>query len=301
LKIAGKTQMTKICVVIPTYNEAENLPSLTAQIEEALGSRDFSLIIVDDDSPDKTARVAEQQNRMYGNVIVKTRAVKRGLGSALLEGLKTALEMEDVERIVTLDADLSHNPIEIPKLLRASRETGLVQGSRYVEYGTVIGWSLKRRLISFGANLICKLLLRTSIQDCTGNFRVYSKECAEAILNSTVTKGFEWVVEAVLVAKKHGFEVREVPIAFTDRREGKTKLKASEMLSWALFTMKSLFSLKHLSLNASAQSKQVIHRSSTLTVTAVAPITSATTYTLSRASPGLSDHAESMCPVRSTE
>jgi len=293
--------MTKICVVIPTYNEAENLPSLTAQIEEALGSRDFSLIIVDDNSPDKTAAVAEQQNRLYGNVIVRVRVVKRGLGSALLDGLKTALDMKDVEQIVTLDADLSHNPREIPKLLRASQKTGLVQGSRYVECGAVMGWGLRRRLISCGANLICKLLLRTSIQDCTGNFRVYSKECAEAIVNSTVTKGFEWVVEAVLVARKHGYWVREVPITFTGRREGKTKLKASEMLSWALFTMKSMFPIKRFILNASAQPKHVIHKSSTFTATNVAPITSATTYTLSRASPGLSDQAELICPVRSTE
>ncbi|MGD0494717.1 MAG: polyprenol monophosphomannose synthase [Candidatus Bathyarchaeia archaeon] len=293
--------MSKICVVIATYNEAENLQSLTAQIEEELGSRNFSLIIVDDNSPDKTARVAEEQNRIYGNVIVRTRAIKCGLGSAILEGLKTALDMKDVEQVVTLDGDLSHNPREIPRLLHASQKKGLVQGSRYVEHGTVIGWGLNRRLISCGANLICKLLLRTSTQDCTGNFRVYSRECAEAIVNSTVTKGFEWVVEALLVAKKHGFLVREVPITFVGRREGKTKLKALEMLSWAIFATKSLFSLKPLNLNALAQSKHAIHRSSTFTVTAVAPITSATTYTLSRASPGLSDQAELMCSVRSTE
>ena len=241
--------MSKVCVVVPTYNEAKNLPELAAQIEKVLKNRDFSLVVVDDNSPDNTAKIAQKLNDVYRNITVKTRTEKSGLGSAIIEGLKTALAMKDVEKIVTLDADLSHNPVEIPKLLYAAQKTDIVQGSRYIEDGLVVGWGLKRRLISFGANLICKMLSRASVHDCTGNFRVYSRRCAETIVNTTESKGFEWVVEAMFLARKHGFEVKEVPITFTERKEGKTKLKALEVLSWAIFAAKNLLSSQPLRLN----------------------------------------------------
>lgn len=269
--------MSKLCVVIPTYNEAENLPRLTAQIENVLRNRNFSLIVVDDNSPDNTGAIAEELNHVYRNIIVKSRTRKSGLGSAIIEGLKTALAMEEVQRIVTLDGDLSHDPCEIPRLLCAAQQTDFVQGSRYVQEGLVMGWGLKRRLISCAANLICKLLLRTPIRDCTGNFRVYSRKCAQTIVNSAESRGFEWVIEAMLVAKKHGFKVKEVPITFMDRKEGRTKLRVLEVARWALFATKSFFSLKSLTLKAPAQSSTAIHRSSTFTVTETPPITSTTT------------------------
>lgn len=293
--------MSKVCVVIPTYNEAKNLPRLTAQIEKVLRNWDFNLIFVDDNSPDNTARVAQNLNRVYRNIVVRIRTSKCGLGSAIAEGLRIALATKDVEKIVTLDADLSHNPSEIPKLLRAAQEADLVQGSRYVEEGSVIGWGLKRRLISFGANLVCKLLLRASIHDCTGNFRVYSRKCAETIVSTTGSKGFEWVVEAMFTAKKNGFEIKEVPITFAERKDGKTKLKAWEVFSWALFAVKNLFSPRTLAFDAALQSSFAIQKSSTFTVAVVPPITSTTMYTLSSTSPDLTNQAESMPSVNSTE
>jgi len=293
--------MTKLCVVIPTYNEAENLPKLTMQIEKVLRKRNFNLIVVDDNSPDNTAKVAQKLNQVYGNIIVRIQARKYGLGSAILEGLKIALAMKDVERIVTLDGDLSHDPSEIPKLLYVAQKTDFVQGSRYVEDGAVMGWGLRRRLISYAANMICKLLFRISIRDCTGNFRVYSRACAETIVKSAGSKGFEWVVEALFVAKKHGFGVKEVPITFMERKEGKTKLKALQVVGWALFTVKNLFSLKPLAVNVPVQSSRAIHRSSAFTVTVVPPMTSTTTYTLSSRSLGWSDQAELIYSVKSSE
>ncbi len=215
--------MSKICVVVPTYNEAQNLPKLIAQTERALQGLDFEVMIVDDSSPDGTAKIAEKLNRIYGNVKISVRAKKSGLGSALIAGLKAGLSNEDVECLVTLDADFSHDPNEIPRLLRAAKLADLVQGSRYIQNGTVVNWGFKRRLVSFVANFICRLLLRTSIRDCTGNFRVYSRKCAETIVNSTASGGFEWVVEAMVVANKSGFKVKEIPITFIDRKQGKTK------------------------------------------------------------------------------
>lgn len=293
--------MSKFCIIVPTYNEAENLPKLTVQIEKALHTRSFNIIVVDDSSPDNTAEVARKLNDLYGNIIVKTRERKHGLGSAIIDGLKTALDIEDVERIVTLDGDLSHNPDEIPKLLNVAETTDLVQGSRYVDKGLVVGWSPKRRLISLIANSLCKLMLRTRIHDCTGNFRVYSRHCAEMIVNSTNSDGFEWVVEAILVAVKCGFQVKEIPITFVDRKNGRTKLRIRQVASWVLFTLKNLFAPKPLLFNARYQSTCAIQRSSTFTATVTQPTTSTTTYTLSRASPTLSDHAESIQSVKSSK
>jgi dolichol-phosphate mannosyltransferase len=244
--------LSKICVVVPTYNEAANLPSLAEKIERVLQGFSFGLIVVDDSSPDDTAGVAERLNCVYGNIIVKVRAKKSGLGSALLTGLKVALSDGDVEWIVTLDADFSHDPGEIPRLLCAAQNADLIQGSRYVRDGLVAQWGFNRRLVSFVANLICKLVVRTSVHDSTGNFRVYSRRCAEVIVSSTRAKGFEWVVEAIAVAKKRGFNVKEVPITFVNREDGETKLKGSQFIGWLTFVVKSLFSQESLFAGGSA-------------------------------------------------
>ena len=267
--------MSKLCVVVPTYNEAGNLPELTAQIEEALRGQSFQLIVVDDSSPDGTARVAEQLNELYGNIVVRSRVRKSGLGSAIQDGLRAALATRDMESVVTLDADLSHDPREIPKLLRARYVADFVQGSRYVREGRTVGWSFGRRVVSCVANLVCRMLLRTSVRDCTGNFRAYSRRCVEAVVNSAGQTGFDWVVEALFIARKHRFTVKEVPITFVERKEGKTKLKGREIVNWAFFTGKSLFSFKPF-FSVPIHSRHTISRSSALTLAATAPSASTT-------------------------
>lgn len=293
--------MSKVCVVIPTYNEAKNLPELTARIEKALQNQDFKVVVIDDNSPDNTAGVAQNLNRVYRNITVRSRKEKCGLGSAIIEGLKTALAMKDVEKIVTLDADLSHNPVEIPRLLYAAQKIDLVQGSRYVEDGLVIGWGLKRRLVSCVANLICKTMLRTRVHDCTGNFRVYSRKCAETLVNSTNSRGFEWVIEAMAIAAHNGFSLKEVPITFIDRRIGRTKLSAKEIFKWTKFVLNSFFRPNNQRPIFSVASKTAIHRLSAFSKTSTSPTTSTTRYTLSSMSPVLTDHALSKQLPRSSE
>jgi len=271
------------------------------QIEKVLENRDFNVVVVDDNSPDNTAGVAQNLNRVYRNITVRIRKEKCGLGSAVIEGLKTALAMKDVEKIVTLDADLSHSPVEIPRLLCAAEETDFVQGSRYVEDVLVVGWGLKRRLVSFGANLICKLLLRASIHDCTGNFRVYSRKCAETLVSSTNSRGFEWVIEALAIAGHNGFSVKEVPITFIERKIGRTKLSAREILKWAKFVLNSFFRSNSQRPIFSVESNTAIHRLSAFSKTSTSPTTSTTKYTLSSMSPVLTDHALSKKLPRSNE
>ena len=293
--------MSKLCVIVPTYNEAKNLSNLVAMVEKVLCDLDFSLVIVDDNSPDKTVKVAEELSQVYENVVVLCREGEVGLGSAIVEGLKICLAMDDVDRILTLDGDLSHSPTDIPKLLRAAQKADLVQGSRYVENGSVRGWSLTRRLTSYVANLICRFLFGASIHDYTSNFRVYSRECAEAIVNCTSRKGFDWTVEAMFVARKYGFRVKEEPISFRDREDGKTKLCAKEIANWVFFAVKSFLSPVRPCLSVPHYSSLVSQRSSTFNVTVTLPMVSTTTYTLSSMSPSLSDQAESNCRVKSDE
>jgi dolichol-phosphate mannosyltransferase len=231
--------MSKLCVVVPTYNEAKNLSRLVTGIERVLQAPNFTLVIVDDDSPDETAKVADELNRVYGNIIVRCRKEASGLGSAIVEGLRTGLAISDVERIVTLDADLSHSPSDIPILLRADPKADLVQGSRYVKNGRVGCWSAVRRLVSYVANTVCRLLFDASIHDYTGNFRVYSRECATAVVDCTSCRGFEWPVEAIFVAARRGFRVEEVPISFDERADGRTKLRAKDVAGWLLFAWRS--------------------------------------------------------------
>lgn len=268
--------MSRLCVIVPTYNEAKNLGRLLRRIEEVLHGSDFTVVVVDDNSLDGTADVAQKLNGIYGNVVLHRRARKSGLGSAIREGLRVALSMDDLERIVTMDGDMSHNPDEIPSLLCACQGEGLVQGSRYIEKGSISGWSMARKLMSRFANVVCRLLLRVGVHDCTGNFRVYSRGCAEAIVGCTRRKGFDWVVEAAFAARRCGFRLKEVPITFRDRRSGRTKLEVQELVNWAFFALRTAFLSMPSSLTAANQASRVIQRSSALTVTVVDPIVSTT-------------------------
>jgi dolichol-phosphate mannosyltransferase len=195
---------------------------------------DFRVLVVDDDSPDGTAGIVEEYigsgNRF---VVLIVRRGKRGLGSAVRDGMRYILENDpDAEYIVTMDADFSHQPSDLPKLLEYAREADLVQGSRYVDGGRIIGWGLYRRLVSWGANMIVRILYRTGIRDHTGNYRVYSRRVAEDMVRLTRYNGYEWVVEALLVALARGYRVVEAPITFINREKGSSKLGMGDLLKW---------------------------------------------------------------------
>jgi dolichol-phosphate mannosyltransferase len=230
----GRKSLSSVFIIVPTYNEAENLPRLIKALNEELKETLYSLIVVDDNSPDGTSDIAENLSEYYKNIIVNCRSQKLGIGSAISDGITIALSFPNCKYIVTMDADFSHNPKDVPRLLKEGKNADIIQGSRYIKGGKIIGWSLLRKAESQGANLICKLLFRTRLSDHTSFFRVYSKKCAETIVNNSSYMGFEWSIGSILIAKDHGFKIIEIPVTFTDRTQGKSKLKLQDILQWSI-------------------------------------------------------------------
>jgi len=234
--------MVCIGVVIPTYNEKDNIVKLLDGLREVFTrlGYDYRILVVDDNSPDGTARVVEEYGLRYGGVEVLIRPGKLGIGSAIRDGLRKLLEYPEITHFVTMDADLSHRPEDLETMLKYIDQADIVQGSRYVKGGCIIGWGFKRRIISWGANTLIRLLYRTGIRDHTGNYRVYNRRVVEDILKYTEYNGYEWVVEAILVAKRLGYRIIEAPITFINRERGESKLGVSDILKW----FKSIIKLK---------------------------------------------------------
>jgi len=230
-----------VSVVVPTYNESENLPRVINSIGEALKEIDFKVIVVDDNSTDGTATTAKKLSQRYKNIIVCQRPRKRGLGSAIRKGMEIALSFKNTAYIVTIDADLQHSPKEIVRLLRETENADLVVGSRYVKGAKIIEWNGLRKLMSTFANALCQLLFKTSLHDHTTNFRVYSRKCSETLMETLNNNGLEWQVLSILAAKKHKYRIKEVPITFKRRLNGKTKLAPLDVIRWVFSILKFNF------------------------------------------------------------
>jgi len=212
----------RACVVLPTYDEHDNLPKIVPQILAA--APEVDVLVVDDASPDGTGEIADDLARASGRVKVLHRPHKDGLGPAYLAGFAHALAA-GYGRILEMDADCSHEPSALPMLLAASREADLVLGSRYVRGGATVHWGLGRRLLSRAGSLYARLVLRVPVKDLTGGFKCFRREVLESIDLGTVTStGYAFQIELTYRALRRGFRVVEVPITFADRRVGKSKM-----------------------------------------------------------------------------
>ena len=226
--------MANISIVIPTYNERDNVVLLVRQIVKLLP--DSTILVVDDNSPDGTAEVV--RNLKIPNLTVFVRS-ERGLGSALRYGIKKELE-SGAEYVVTMDADLSHNPIYLPQMTKIAIEADydLVIGSRYVKGGGIENWPLRRRIISRGANYLFRLISRSPLNDNTSNYRVYSRKAGTLALNCETANGYEFQICSVFKIVKSNLRAIEYPIVFKDRKVGKSKLRSLEILNWFLYSIK---------------------------------------------------------------
>ena len=212
----------RACVIVPTYNEIENLAQIVPAILAA--SREVDVLVVDDNSPDGTGRVADELAAREPRVRVLHRALKEGLGRAYLAGFAEALA-RGYGRILEMDADFSHDPSRLPALLEASRDVDLVLGSRYVEGGGTVNWGFGRRALSRGGSFYARTILGLSVRDLTGGFKCFRREVLEALDLATVrSTGYAFQIELTYRACKRGFRIREVPIIFADRRVGKSKM-----------------------------------------------------------------------------
>lgn len=222
-------------IVVPTYNEAENVrPMVEALL--ALDLPEQSVLIVDDASPDGTGRIADELADQYpGRVHVLHRLGQRGLGRAYVDGFRWALE-HGAEAVVQMDCDFSHAPKDVVRLLAPLSEYHVVIGSRYVEGGEVAeDWKLGRELLSWWANLYTRLVLRCPVRDITGGFRAWRREALEGIdLSAIGSQGYIFQVEMAYVASRLGYRIVEVPIYFADRHLGASKMSMQVKLEAAL-------------------------------------------------------------------
>jgi dolichol-phosphate mannosyltransferase len=219
-------------VVVPTYNELANLPVLTAGLMEQPNLR---LLIVDDQSPDGTGLLADQlANEHSGRIRVLHRTGHRGLGRSYVDGLREALR-EPVDVICQMDADLSHDPRQLPALIAAADESDVVIGSRYVPGGRIVNWPLRRRLLSRFANGYVRTVTRLVVRDCTSGYRCWRRDALASLpLDRLTSDGYAFLVEMLYVAARRGCRVSEVPITFVERRLGESKLSSGVVIESAI-------------------------------------------------------------------
>jgi len=227
-------------VILPTYCESQNIEGLIIDIEN-LGL-DASILVVDDSSPDGTAERVRKMQSKYDNILLRVRPAKLGLGTAITDGFQTYLTLDKIPSyVVTMDADYSHDPKTIPQLLSlAQAGCGIAVGSRYCKGGATEGWSSFRKLVSRTANLIAKSVVGLGLRDCTSGFRCYSADFLKAAIGSLHSQTYEIQIETVRQALSRGFTVAEVPILFTNRKRGKSKLTLTEIQSYTSYVLKAL-------------------------------------------------------------
>jgi dolichol-phosphate mannosyltransferase len=218
----------RVLVAVATYNEIENLPALVGAIWDALPEAD--LLVVDDDSPDGTGAWCEEHSRGERRLACLRRTSERGLGSAMIAGLRYAME-HDYELVITMDADFSHGPQFLPTLLDAAQAADVVIGSRYVAGGGVEGWPLARRLVSRAVNAASRGLAGISARDASGGFRCYRSRALRGLdLAAIRSDGFAFMEEILWHLQRSGARILEVPITFRERQAGRSKANLREAL-----------------------------------------------------------------------
>ena len=224
--------MQNLWIVIPTYNECDNIAENLARLFKL--NLSLNVLVVDDNSPDGTGELVDELSRVYkGKLFVLHRPGKLGLGSAYRQGFAYCLG-RGAQVVGEMDADLSHLPEDLPKLWeKIGQGAEVVIGSRRVRGGKIVGWGLGRHLISWGANTVSRLMLELKTHDVTAGFRLYKVEALEKIPWRTITSnGYAWQEEIICLLERSGARVAEVPVIFNDRTYGKSKLRKKDIVEF---------------------------------------------------------------------
>ncbi len=217
----------KILIITPTYNESKNIVLLIEKILKP--NPNYHLLVIDDNSPDGTSEIVRKMQNEYDNLFIEEREKKSGLGTAYIFGFNWALNNE-YDIIVQIDADLSHNPDDIPKLIKKLDKNDLVIGSRYTSGVSVVNWPIRRLLLSYFANLYSRLITGMHVKDSTGGFKAWKRKVLESInLNDVQSQGYSFQIEMNFRAWSKGFRIIEEPIIFIDRTVGESKMSGAIM------------------------------------------------------------------------
>jgi dolichol-phosphate mannosyltransferase len=212
----------KALVVIPTYNERENIVNITREVLSV--SEHAEVLVIDDNSPDGTGKVADEMAAASHRVHVMHRQGKLGLGSAYIAGFRYALD-NGYDYVMEMDADFSHDPREIPNFLDAARGADVVVGSRYIGGVRILNWPIKRLLLSYSASVYTRMITGLRLLDCTSGFKCFRREVLEALdLSRVHSDGYSFQIEMSFLCQKKGFTLKEIPIVFTERKEGHSKM-----------------------------------------------------------------------------
>jgi dolichol-phosphate mannosyltransferase len=215
-------QHTNVLVIIPTYNEKENIGLLIPEIKAILP--EVHILIVDDNSPDGTSSYVKEMGGKYPDIFVLDRPAKEGLGKAYVSGFRWALE-RSYQYIFEMDADFSHDPRYLPEFLSAIADSDVVIGSRYIRGVNVVNWPMSRLLLSYFGNIIARLIAGVPIRDCTAGFKCFRRKVLETInLDKIDSSGYSFQIEVNYLAWKNKFRISEIPIVFTDRKRGVSKM-----------------------------------------------------------------------------
>jgi dolichol-phosphate mannosyltransferase len=234
------SQVSEIGVILPTYCEASNIKRLIEEIENL--NLKLSILVVDDSSPDGTADIVRQLQKKYNNILLFVRPKKAGLGSAITDGFKILLSLKKSPRyIVTMDADYSHDPKDIPLLVSVARnENDLVIGSRYCAGGRILKWSFFRLIVSKVANELASIIVRARIKDYTSGLRCYSAMLIREIIHDLHSHTYEIQIETIKQACRRKFSITEIPITFVNRKCGKSKLSVNEIRDFISYMLKTV-------------------------------------------------------------
>jgi dolichol-phosphate mannosyltransferase len=231
----------KAMVIIPTYNERDNIESLLTGLLAV--DDNIQVVVVDDNSPDGTGSIVDNWSSHNRRVHCVHRPGKLGLGTAYIAGFTYALVNES-EYILTMDADFSHHPRFVPDILQQAQTADLVIGSRYILGGKTLNCTFRRKLLSWSANFVARLLLGLSAKDCTAGFRCYRSSVLHSIdFQSIQSNGYSYLIDMLYLVQSHRFSTKEVAIVFEDRRFGKSKISSSEIQK-AIYTVLRLFFLR---------------------------------------------------------